>query len=135
MSRSTTYFSPLEFVSQLKAAYHSIEIYSALPGDPWRDATLSADGLNVKSTPSQPIGEGDGFHCSDLLTSSNIDPTILAVQNEGLASMKKWIAAWKPHNNGLPVKTPRSVPAPPQQAQPPAFIKPINAWFKKFGSH
>ncbi|KAF8180113.1 serine carboxypeptidase S28-domain-containing protein [Pholiota molesta] len=103
--------------------------------DPWRDATLSADGLNVKSTPSQPIGEGDGFHCSDLLTSSNIDPTVLAVQNEGLASMKTWIAAWKPQSGGFPVKTPRSVPTSPQQAPPSAFVKPINAWFKKFGGH
>ena len=107
--------------------------YGCLKGDPWREATLSADGLNKISTSSQPIAESDGFHCSDLLTENNADATVASVQVKGLASMKTWLAAWKPTNNGAPVTSPRSVPAPPQNASPIAHIKPINAWFKSFG--
>lgn len=62
--------------------------------------TLSADGLNVQSTPTQPIVVGDGFHCSDLGTSSaKVDPTIAHVQAESLKYMKTWLAAWKPSNS------------------------------------
>ncbi|KAG1817240.1 serine carboxypeptidase S28-domain-containing protein [Suillus subaureus] len=49
--------------------------------DPWRDATVSADGLNKSNTLSMPIYEGDGFHCSDMITENGIvDSTIAAVQ-------------------------------------------------------
>ncbi|KAF8969331.1 serine carboxypeptidase S28-domain-containing protein [Flammula alnicola] len=102
--------------------------------DPWRDATVSADGLNVQSTASQPIAVGDGFHCSDLGASAAIDPTIAAVQTKALASMKTWLAAWKPKSNGFPVKTPRSTPAPSTKVSPPVSPKPVNAWFKKVGN-
>ncbi|OCH84125.1 peptidase S28 [Obba rivulosa] len=64
--------------------------------DPWRESTVSADGTNFQSTASRPIAVGDGFHCSDLLTSNTVDSTIVRVQEEGLASMKAWLATWKP---------------------------------------
>jgi pimeloyl-ACP methyl ester carboxylesterase len=103
--------------------------------DPWRDATVSADNLNVPSTAQQPIGLGDGFHCSDLGTSAGVvDPTILAVQQKALASIKGWLAAWKPSSNGKPTTHPKSVPAPAKKQPAAADEKPLNAWFKNFGS-
>lgn len=65
--------------------------------DPWREATVSADGLDKPSTPSTPIFEGDGFHCSDLITDSGIDdPSVAAVQFSALGYMHEWLAEWKP---------------------------------------
>lgn len=66
-------------------------------GDPWRDATVSSDFHTRQSTPAQPIAEGDGFHCSDLLTANAVvDTTVRAVQTQGLAQMKTWLAEWRP---------------------------------------
>ncbi|KAF9244177.1 peptidase S28 [Melanogaster broomeanus] len=63
--------------------------------DPWREATVSADGLYKFNTTTQPIYEGDGFHCSDLITESGIvDETIYTVQMAGLEYMKTWLAAY-----------------------------------------
>lgn len=103
-------------------------------GDPWRDATVSAEGLNVKSTPSQPIGFSDGFHCSDLsVRNAVVDSTVAAVQTQALASMKTWIAAWKP--------TKREEPATVQLASRQTVsdgvdvgVKPVNAWFRGAGT-
>lgn len=65
--------------------------------DPWREATVSADGFFKPSTPSMPIYEGDGFHCSDMITKNGIeDPTIANVQAAILTSMHEWLAEWKP---------------------------------------
>lgn len=103
-------------------------------GDPWRDATVSADNLNVPSTAQQPIGLGDGFHCSDLGTSAGVaDATILAVQKQALASIKGWLAVWKPSSNGKPTTRPKSVSAPAQKQPAPVNEKPLNAWFRNFG--
>ncbi|KAG9309934.1 peptidase S28 [Chiua virens] len=61
--------------------------------DPWREATVSADGLNKPNTTTQPIYEGDGFHCSDLLTENGVvDATVYEVQQAGLEYMKMWLA-------------------------------------------
>ncbi|KAI0309843.1 peptidase S28 [Amylostereum chailletii] len=64
--------------------------------DPWRDATLSAEGLTPSGTPAENIGLSDGFHCSDLDSENAIDATVFAVQQKGLAQIKKWIAEWRP---------------------------------------
>ncbi|KJA16225.1 hypothetical protein HYPSUDRAFT_298283 [Hypholoma sublateritium FD-334 SS-4] len=104
--------------------------------DPWKDATVSAETQNIQSTASQPIAVGDGFHCSDLITRAGlVDASIAAVQAKALASMKTWLSAWKPSSNGSPVKTPRSVPATPKIISPLVLWKPVNAWFRQFGSH
>ncbi|KAI0725259.1 peptidase S28 [Fomitopsis betulina] len=64
--------------------------------DPWRDATVSADGTSFPSTALQPITLGDGFHCSDLsLANAEVDKTIAAIQAIGLASMKDWLTVWE----------------------------------------
>ncbi|KAJ7625515.1 serine carboxypeptidase S28-domain-containing protein [Roridomyces roridus] len=63
--------------------------------DPWRYSTVSAPGVILKSTPSQPIAVGEGYHCADLSTAEGTaNPSVLAVQQQGLASMKSWITAW-----------------------------------------
>lgn len=70
---------------------------SLLAGDPWREATKSADGMNFASTSWEPIAISDGFHCSDLLTrNAQVDATVAAVQTQALASMKEWLAGWEP---------------------------------------
>jgi len=93
--------------------------------------------LNVASTQDQPIYVGNGFHCSDLSVASGLaDPTILAVQQAALASMKVWIADWKPSvasdggdnvriHVGILSSQGRSTPAP---------SKPISAWSKGAGT-
>ena len=66
-------------------------------GDPWRGATVSADGLSIASTNTQPIGVSDGFHCSDLITKNGqVDATVLVVQKQGLAAIKGWLAGRVP---------------------------------------
>ncbi|KAF7292899.1 putative extracellular serine carboxypeptidase [Mycena indigotica] len=35
--------------------------------DSWLYATMSAPGVTIQSTPSQPIAVGPGYHCSDIL--------------------------------------------------------------------
>ncbi|TDL23893.1 hypothetical protein BD410DRAFT_720031 [Rickenella mellea] len=67
--------------------------------DPWRDATVSSDFHMRQSTSSQPIAVSDGFHCSDLLTNNNVDSSVDAVQKQGLAAMKTWLAQWTPSNS------------------------------------
>ena len=62
-------------------------------GDPWREATVSADGLNKANTTTQPIYESDGFHCSDLsIENGVVDETVHAVQMAALEYMKTWLA-------------------------------------------
>jgi hypothetical protein len=102
-----------------------------LEGDPWRDATVSSSDVNVPSTAEQPIGIGNGFHGSDMITLSGTDdPTILAVQKKALVSIRGWLAAWKPKGTGPPTRNPKSVPVPLKKVSPPTVTKPVNAWFK-----
>ncbi|KAF8806322.1 hypothetical protein BYT27DRAFT_6649057 [Phlegmacium glaucopus] len=104
--------------------------------DPWKDATISADGTQFRSTPFQPIALGDGFHCSDLGTASGIaNPTIAAVQAQALFWMNKWLETWKPAAPWYTVSSP-STPSTPQTVSrmPHAPSKPISAWFKPFGT-
>ncbi|EIW78770.1 peptidase S28 [Coniophora puteana RWD-64-598 SS2] len=62
--------------------------------DPWREATVSASTSPAKTSDNMPIAEGDGFHCSDLtMDSGSVDQTINAVQTQGLAAIKAWLAA------------------------------------------
>ncbi|KAG5733082.1 putative serine protease K12H4.7 [Termitomyces sp. T112] len=103
--------------------------------DPWKDATVSATGVEVPSTDSQPIAVGDGFHCSDLLTrSGTVDATVRAVQTEALGFMKKWLASWKPQNKGKGTSAPRSVPVSTSQTLKEHAVKPINAFNGGVGS-
>lgn len=62
--------------------------------DPWREATVSSDFHTRQSTAWQPIAVGDGWHCSDLLANSSVDPTVAKVQNSALAYLGKWHAEW-----------------------------------------
>ncbi|KAI0293151.1 peptidase S28 [Multifurca ochricompacta] len=65
--------------------------------DPWRFATVSADGIDVQSAPEQPIVESDAFHCSDLITKNGLaDPTVLNVQTQGLKYIGEWLSTWEP---------------------------------------
>ena len=66
-------------------------------GDPWREATLSADNTNFESTPERPIALSDGFHCSDMISYfGDLDPSIRNVQNQALNSISQRLADWVP---------------------------------------
>jgi len=110
-------------------------LISITAGDPWRDATMSAEWHFVPSSPWQPIGLSDGFHCSDLGTSSGlIDPTIAFVQDAALASMKHWLSTWRP--SGQPHyrnETGSSEGGVIQHIFHQDDTKPINAFFKSSG--
>ncbi|KAJ7693929.1 serine carboxypeptidase S28-domain-containing protein [Mycena rosella] len=91
--------------------------------DPWRYSTLSAPGVTTQSTLTQPIAEGEGYHCADLLTREGLaNPTVAAVQAHGLASIKTWVAAWRPP------KAKRQV-GPPSE-EPARLAKPLQGWFR-----
>ncbi|KAL0066152.1 hypothetical protein AAF712_006776 [Marasmius tenuissimus] len=63
--------------------------------DPWREATVAAEGLNKESTDRQVLTLSDGFHCSDLSTATGaIDDTVGAVQKKALETFKGWLAEW-----------------------------------------
>lgn len=60
--------------------------------DPWREATVSAETQDFVGTSQQPIEVSNGFHCSDL-RATDVDPSVVAVQNKALASFKAWLGA------------------------------------------
>ncbi|KAK0233820.1 peptidase S28 [Armillaria fumosa] len=65
--------------------------------DPWRGATMSADGLGILGTLLQPIFVGNGFHCSDLrVANAEADISVAEVQTQALLSMSSWLGDWKP---------------------------------------
>ncbi|KAG6839817.1 hypothetical protein C0991_011337 [Blastosporella zonata] len=99
--------------------------------DPWKDATVSAAGITVTSTASQPIEVGDGFHCSDLITSrGTVDPTIRAVQVKALSFMQTWLATWKPQTGSNGTSAKKSVPIAPSKGAKQHAVKPISAFNK-----
>ncbi|KAI0029920.1 peptidase S28 [Vararia minispora EC-137] len=69
--------------------------------DPWRDATVSADGIAPAHISATHIGVHDGVHVVDLVTANNIDPTVRAVQEQGLALVKGWLAGATPGGRGV----------------------------------
>ncbi|KAG7443164.1 uncharacterized protein BT62DRAFT_935498 [Guyanagaster necrorhizus] len=101
--------------------------------DPWRDATVSAQTVNVPSTASQPIALGDGFHCSDLLTPNGVvDPTVAAVQNQALGTMHTWLQEWTPDRRRSGSGTGGSKFSSRSLTGPKG--KPVNAWFRGSGT-
>ncbi|KAI0072974.1 peptidase S28 [Panus rudis PR-1116 ss-1] len=68
--------------------------------DPWREATVSADGHTVPNSPQMPIAVSDGFHCSDLSTSNGVvDATVKKVQDQALATIHNWLAEGTSHHH------------------------------------
>ncbi|KAI0065745.1 hypothetical protein BV25DRAFT_1798124 [Artomyces pyxidatus] len=62
-----------------------------------RYQTVSSGFVNISSTPEQPIAVSDAFQCSDLTTQNGlVNPSVLAVQKEGLSYIAKWLKEWKP---------------------------------------
>ncbi|RDX52320.1 peptidase S28 [Lentinus brumalis] len=109
--RQCTYFFPEKFANQTNPA-PNVDATNKMYGgwfvkskrlffangsrDPWKEATLAADGTNFQSTPDQPLTLSDGYHCSDLGTVNAADPTILEVQQQALKSIAGWLAEWDP---------------------------------------
>ncbi len=66
-------------------------------GDPWREATVAADGTTNAGSDMQPHLLSDGFHCSDLLVREGAaSAKVKSVQDSAVSYMAKWIAEWKP---------------------------------------
>ncbi|TFL05775.1 peptidase S28 [Pterulicium gracile] len=111
--------------------------------DPWKDATLSAEGVKVQSTPSQPIILNNGFHCSDMQTVHGaLDSSIAAVHRQALTSMHEWLSAYVPpeaaYRRQSAIAPPNSFgpgsdnPECDADMPPERVTKPINAWIKGF---
>ncbi|KAI0365894.1 peptidase S28 [Pilatotrama ljubarskyi] len=65
--------------------------------DPWREATVAADGSTNQGSDMQPHLLSDGFHCSDLLVrEGKASAKVQSVQDTAVAYMQKWLAEWKP---------------------------------------
>ncbi|KAL1724091.1 serine carboxypeptidase S28-domain-containing protein [Schizophyllum commune] len=64
--------------------------------DTWREASMSAQQTNITvSTASQPIFLVNGFHSSDLLALSAIEPTVAQTQNQILNIVSGWLKDWE----------------------------------------
>ena len=58
---------------------------------------MAAENVTPPNTDPSNIGISDGFHCSDLLTTSGtVDSTVLSVQKAGLAKLSQWTKEFKP---------------------------------------
>ena len=113
LQRQCTYFFPEAFptarspnVDATNSAYEgwfvstSNLFFANGQRDPWREATVSADGTHFQSTPQRPIEVSDGFHCSDLITKNGqVDSTVQSVIDAGLKALGGWLAEWKSSEN------------------------------------
>ncbi|RDX48552.1 peptidase S28 [Lentinus brumalis] len=63
--------------------------------DPWREATVAADGASFPKNDLQPHLLSDGFHCSDMLASEGKSKAVKEVQDKAVEYMTKWYADWK----------------------------------------
>ncbi|OJT07638.1 hypothetical protein TRAPUB_1498 [Trametes pubescens] len=65
--------------------------------DPWREATVAADGSTNIGSDMQPHLLSDGFHCSDLLVDQGeASAKVKSVQGTALTYFEKWHAEWTP---------------------------------------
>jgi len=94
---------PVPPVQKTNAAYGGFNIsvprlfFATGQRDPWRDATLAAEGVSPGGTDPSNIGLSDGFHCSDLIVANGaVDSTVLGVQQSGLAKIGAWLKEFKP---------------------------------------
>ena len=85
----------LPYVISSIDASTSFHLNRAASGDPWRDVTVSAEGLNKANTSMQPIYMSEGFHATDLIMKyGKLDQSVAAVQRAGLEYMKLWVSQW-----------------------------------------
>ncbi|KAI9063967.1 peptidase S28 [Trametes sanguinea] len=65
--------------------------------DPWREATVAADGSPNTGSDSQPHLLSDGFHCTDMLVREGAaSAKVKSVQDAAVAYMREWFAQWTP---------------------------------------
>ncbi|KAI0644791.1 peptidase S28 [Trametes meyenii] len=65
--------------------------------DPWREATVAADGSTSTGSDLQPHLLSDGFHCSDLsIGEGKASTKVKSVQDTAVAYMREWFAEWVP---------------------------------------
>ncbi|TFK66908.1 peptidase S28 [Pluteus cervinus] len=106
--------------------------------DPWRDATMSAEGLGKESTPTQVINLGDGFHCSDISARAGVYSKPLAdIQKKALATFHTWVSEYKPtaaHGSAPPRPVASTTSDEGFVAPHTSTVgkKPISAWQKGF---
>ncbi|KAI0751819.1 peptidase S28 [Daedaleopsis nitida] len=65
--------------------------------DPWREATVAANGALFSPNEMQPHLITDGFHCSDMMRSEGLlSPHVKAAQDAAVGYMTKWFKDWHP---------------------------------------
>ncbi|EJF57333.1 hypothetical protein DICSQDRAFT_69770 [Dichomitus squalens LYAD-421 SS1] len=75
-------------------------IFASGTRDPWREATVAADGATNIGSDLQPHLLSDGFHCSDLLIQETAaSPQTKSVQDIAVSYITQWISEWKPSIN------------------------------------
>ncbi|KAF9554962.1 hypothetical protein CPC08DRAFT_712435 [Agrocybe pediades] len=96
--------------------------------DAWLESTLSATQQNIASTDSRPIYLTDGFHCSDLSMASRFfDDSVRDVQDKAFATMKAWVAEFKPQEDAVQVQPIATSSIVPMQSDTPSSSKPSGA--------
>lgn len=109
-----------------------------LAGDPWKDATVSAEGRIPISTPLRPVALSDGFHASDLSTNVGlVDPSVAVVQSAALDSMRRWLLEWTPSSD-IPGHTSQTFDDASNGFQGHPYhihpFKAVNAFFRSPGA-
>ncbi|KAF6762003.1 serine carboxypeptidase S28-domain-containing protein [Ephemerocybe angulata] len=102
--------------------------------DPWRDATMSAQSHQPRTSSLQQVHLTQGFHCSDLTADNALDPTIADVHRKTVQTMKTWLKAYRPSPRPprpyTPPRPPVSGPHKAPPSTPPRKIKKTNAWMR-----
>ena len=66
-------------------------------GDPWKEATVAADGCANSGSDTQPHLLSDGFHCSDMLVREGAaSASVKTVQDSAVSYVAQWISEWQP---------------------------------------
>jgi len=89
--------------------------------DPWREATVSSDYHVRQSTETQPIFVSDGFHCSDLITSFDVDQSVADVAALGVAYLGRWQQEWRQAHPQASSASAFNTPNPDTLPKPPPF--------------
>ncbi|KAI1784395.1 serine carboxypeptidase S28-domain-containing protein [Ganoderma leucocontextum] len=110
--RQCTYRFPEAFGSAAFASPNATGINSAYGGwnttvehvvfasgmrDPWKEATVAAEGSTNPGSDLQPHLLSDGFHCSDLVVRQGVaSASVKSVQDTAVSYIAKWVSEWEP---------------------------------------
>ncbi|PIL26625.1 hypothetical protein GSI_11291 [Ganoderma sinense ZZ0214-1] len=72
-------------------------VFASGTRDPWKEATVAAEGSTNPGSDAQPHLLSDGFHCSDMLIQEGAaSASIKTVQDTAVSYIAQWISQWTP---------------------------------------